>query len=76
MDGWRVMVDDEQPTFRDLLRRARRAAGLTQEELAEKAGLSTRAVSNLERGINQAPQRETFEMLVNALDVTPEERRE
>ena len=36
--------------FGDLLRRYRTAAGLTQEELAERAGLSTRGISDLERG--------------------------
>ena len=34
----------------DLLRRYRKAAGLTQEELAERAGLSVRAIANIERG--------------------------
>jgi transcriptional regulator with XRE-family HTH domain len=37
-------------TFGDLLRRYRLAAGLTQEELAEQAHLSPRAISDLERG--------------------------
>jgi len=37
--------------FGEQLRRLRTAAGLTQEQLAEKAKLSTRAVSDLERGV-------------------------
>jgi len=37
-------------TFGDLLRRYRLTAGLTQEELAEKAQVSPRAISDLERG--------------------------
>jgi transcriptional regulator with XRE-family HTH domain len=36
--------------FGSLLRRLRREAGWTQEELAEAAGLSVRAVAYLERG--------------------------
>jgi transcriptional regulator with XRE-family HTH domain len=36
-------------SFGNLLRRYRSAAGLTQEELAERAGLSARAVSDIER---------------------------
>jgi DNA-binding XRE family transcriptional regulator len=36
--------------FGDLLRRFRDGAGLTQEELAERAGLSSMAISLLERG--------------------------
>ena len=38
------------PAFGSLLRRHRQAAGLTQEELAERARLSARAVIDLERG--------------------------
>ena len=62
--------------FGDLLRRARREAGLTQEALAERAGLSARGISDLERGITVRPHRDTFEMLVDALDLEPDERRE
>ena len=43
------MIDDE-PTFGTLLKRSRRAAHLTQEELAERAGYSSHYVSMLERG--------------------------
>src|SRR3954469_457456 len=38
-----------------LLRRLRTAAALSQKELAERAGLSVRAVSDLERGVHQVP---------------------
>ena len=38
-------------TFAGLLRKLRTEARLTQEELAEAAGLSPRSVSDLERGI-------------------------
>jgi transcriptional regulator with XRE-family HTH domain len=41
------------PTFGLLLKRHRHAAGMTQEELAERAGLSPRAVGDLERGVRQ-----------------------
>ena len=46
-------------TFGGLLRGLRKGAGLTQEELAEAAGLSLRAVSDLERGVASTPQKET-----------------
>lgn len=46
------MPTEPQATFGNLLRRARRSAGLTQEALAERAGLSARAISDLERGVN------------------------
>ena len=39
------MAGGREGTFGPLLRRRREAAGLTQEELAERAGLSTTAVS-------------------------------
>src|SRR4051794_35715388 len=55
--------------FGDLLRRQRLAAGLTQEALAERAGLSVRGISDLERGIHAHPQRETVRMLAEALGV-------
>ncbi len=38
-------------TVGDLLLRHRIAAGLTQEELAERAALSVRAVGDIERGV-------------------------
>ncbi|MET8981434.1 AAA family ATPase [Streptomyces sp. NPDC004539] len=45
----------------------RRAAELTQEELAEAAGLTARSVRDLERGRRARPQRHTAQMLVSAL---------
>lgn len=53
--------------FAELLRRHRHAAGLTQEELAERACLSVRAVSDLERGVRRAPRRETIQLLADGL---------
>jgi predicted ATPase/transcriptional regulator with XRE-family HTH domain len=43
------------------------AAALSQEELAERAGLSARGISDLERGVSQAPRPETLRLLVDAL---------
>ena len=45
----------ESPSFAVLLRRYRIAAGLSQEELAERAGLSRRGISDLERGQRRRP---------------------
>ncbi|WP_199442196.1 helix-turn-helix domain-containing protein [Umezawaea beigongshangensis] len=45
----------------------RRLAGLTQEELSERSGLSTRAISDLERGRVDRPRRSTVEALASAL---------
>jgi predicted ATPase/DNA-binding XRE family transcriptional regulator len=60
--------------FGGLLRRYRVAAGLTQEELAERAGVSTRGVSDLERGAHGLPRRDTLQLLLDALDLTPTDR--
>ena len=57
-----------------LLRRHRIAAGLTQEELAERAGLSARGISDLERGVNRAAHRATLQQLADALDLSPADR--
>ena len=59
----------EQPAlgFAGLLRQLRAEAGLTQEELAEAAGLSPRSVSDLERGINRTARKDTAELLAAAL---------
>src|SRR5262245_34501181 len=54
-------------SFGDLLRQYRLAAGRSQETLAERAGLSARAVSDLERGIHRAPQAATARLLADAL---------
>jgi predicted ATPase/DNA-binding CsgD family transcriptional regulator/transcriptional regulator with XRE-family HTH domain len=62
--------------FGELLRRHRGAAGLTQESLAEWAGISTRAISDLERGVHRAPQAETLSLLAAALGLSPEHRTE
>jgi transcriptional regulator with XRE-family HTH domain len=53
--------------FGDLLRRHRTAAGLTQDKLAERAGLSLRGLSDLERGARRAPYRDTVLRLAEAL---------
>ena len=59
----------EQPAlgFAGLLRQLRVQSRLTQEELAEAAGLSTRSVSDLERGIHQTARKDTAELLAAAL---------
>jgi predicted ATPase/transcriptional regulator with XRE-family HTH domain len=68
------MVTARTIAFGDLLRRHRRAAGLTQEELAERAGLSPHTVSALERGVSRAPHRDTVALLAEALVLAPNDR--
>jgi non-specific serine/threonine protein kinase len=59
--------------FGALLRAHRRAAGLTQEALAERAGLSRRGLQHLEAG-DARPYPDTLEALAAALALAPAER--
>ncbi len=65
---------ERQPPFGALLGRYRRAAGLSQEALAERAGLTAQGISALERGLRRAPYRETVRLLAEALGLSREER--
>ncbi|MDQ4501772.1 helix-turn-helix domain-containing protein [Sinomonas sp. ASV322] len=58
------------------LRRLRAAAGLTQEELAERAGISVRAVSDAERGLRGHLYPATAARLADALGLagSPKDR--
>src|SRR5438093_13766225 len=59
----------DECTFADLLRRHRLAAGLTQQVLAERAGLSLRGLSDIERALRRAPHRDTVLRLADALNL-------
>jgi predicted ATPase/DNA-binding CsgD family transcriptional regulator/transcriptional regulator with XRE-family HTH domain len=61
-------------SFGDLLRRYRNEAGLTQEELAERAGMSVRGISDLERGARRVPYRHTLRRLTEALRLAEPEQ--
>lgn len=61
-------------SFGALLRRYREAAGLTQELLAERAGLSARGISDLERGLRQSPRHDTVALLADALELPSHQR--
>ncbi len=61
------MDTDTGLTFGDLLRRHRDSAGWTQEELAERTGLTPQAISLLERGERRRPHRYTVQKLAEAL---------
>jgi tetratricopeptide (TPR) repeat protein/transcriptional regulator with XRE-family HTH domain len=64
------VTDQPELEFAGLLRELRVAAQLTQEELAEAAGLSSRTVSALERGVNRTTHKETARLLADALHLT------
>jgi transcriptional regulator with XRE-family HTH domain len=61
-------------SFGQLLRRLRIAAGLTQQALAERSGISVDAISSLENGRNRCPRRATLSMLADGLRLGPVER--
>jgi predicted ATPase/transcriptional regulator with XRE-family HTH domain len=57
-----------------LIRNRRVSAGLTQEDLAEKAGISVRTISDIERGLRRSVYRDTAERLADAFDVGDAEK--
>jgi predicted ATPase/transcriptional regulator with XRE-family HTH domain len=71
-----TMAQRHPRPFGELLRQHRILAGFTQEALAERAGLSRRAISDLERGVNHTPQPGTLDMLVQALQLSAAEQAE
>jgi predicted ATPase/DNA-binding XRE family transcriptional regulator len=56
--------------FGALLKRLRLQVGLSQEELAERAGISAKAVGSYERGDRRAPHRDTLALIVDALGIS------
>ncbi len=64
------MAVAQEGSFDARLRRLRKAAGLTQEELASRAGLSSDAVSRLERGQRKHPYPHTVRALADALNLS------
>ena len=65
---------DEHATFGAVLRQLRTAAALSQEALAERAGLSLRGISDLERGVRRTPYLATVGLLADALALNPADR--
>jgi non-specific serine/threonine protein kinase len=61
--------------FGATLRRYRELAGLSQEQLAERAGLSEKAIGALERGERRRPYPRTLDLLATVLGLHGEERR-
>jgi predicted ATPase/DNA-binding XRE family transcriptional regulator len=65
-----MVATTAEVSFAALLKGLRVASGLTQEALAERAGLSVRGISALERGINRTPRRDTLDRLADALELS------
>src|SRR6185437_16144164 len=66
-------MDEPLAPFAVLLRGYRTAADVTQEALAELAGVSWRTISDLERGL-KLPRRDTLALLAVALPLSDEAR--
>ena len=62
--------------FRWMLHQYQLSAGLTQEELAEKAGVSVPGLTDLERSFNSLSRKETLERLATALGLHGDERQD
>jgi tetratricopeptide (TPR) repeat protein/DNA-binding XRE family transcriptional regulator len=61
-------------SFGALLRRYRLASGLSQEELAQRAGLSVRALANMERGRTRRPYAHSVLLLAEAMGLSELQR--
>src|SRR5947209_4003811 len=68
-----TMTAVELMPIKDRLRELRTAAGLTQQGLAIKAGLTVSAVVQMEAGKIKDPRMSTLRALASALDVTIDE---
>jgi class 3 adenylate cyclase/tetratricopeptide (TPR) repeat protein/transcriptional regulator with XRE-family HTH domain len=69
-----AMTAEGPGSFGALLRRYRITAGLTQEALADRAGLSVRGIADLERGVRRFPHLHTLRCLAEALKLAPDDR--
>src|SRR3712207_2228072 len=69
------MAVAQEGSFGARLRQLRKAGSLTHEELASRAGLSSDAVSKLERGQRRRPHPHTVSALAEALDLPEDERK-
>jgi transcriptional regulator with XRE-family HTH domain len=60
-------------TFGEALRERRRAAGLSQRDLAERTRLDFSYISKIENGRLPPPAADTIVLICNALEIPPEE---
>ncbi|MGH2387765.1 MAG: tetratricopeptide repeat protein [Chloroflexota bacterium] len=67
------MANESTVSFAELLKEYRRVAGLTQETMAERAGVSSRGIQALELGENK-PRRDTARRLSTALGLSEQDR--
>lgn len=58
--------------FRDRLKEKRLAVGMTQADLAEKAGVSARTIQNYEMGTRKPRNLEVIQKIAEVLQTTPD----
>ncbi len=63
------MTTQHPATFGDIIRRRRCEMGLSQEELAERSGLSVRRIGDFECGTATRPHRDTMRLLSEVLNL-------
>lgn len=68
------MKKEGSTPFGERLRRLREAVGLTQEQLADRTGLSVQGIASLESGRSRRPYPHTLGLLIEALELSIEER--
>ncbi len=68
------MAQEPHQIFGQALKRYRVTAGLSQEQLAERAGLTAQGISALERGVRHKPYPDTVERLATALGLSDADR--
>jgi tetratricopeptide (TPR) repeat protein/transcriptional regulator with XRE-family HTH domain len=76
MDLGVLMSTDDVDGFGRILRARRVAAGLSQQDLAERSGLSVRAIGDLERERTRRPYPASVRHLADALELSPAQRQE
>jgi tetratricopeptide (TPR) repeat protein len=69
-------MTDDVAAFETQLCACRRSAGLSQEELADRSGLSIRAIANLEHGRTRWPHPDSVRRLADALELRGQARGE
>ncbi len=69
-------MSDDATGFGALLRACRLAANLSQDELAERSGLTSHTISELERARTRSPHRDSVHRLADALDLRDAARAE
>ena len=68
-----IFINEKGPevkNFAELLREARKRAGLTQEELAGHVGINSSYISKIERGLYRPPVRDKVLAITEALGIT------